>query len=270
MKKKINKSGIYAIFIAIVALFPACEYQEFADTDYPEQLIYMPAAYYNHYLIDEITSETGDNPTPGNPERFQVDLLNSKFKVLLGVYRSGINANGSFDINIGINTDTIQNLLNTPNALPEGTLLLDPDKYSIINSVRMNDGQRLAKFDLEIDLDFLVNNYPNGIFALGVEISSDDREVNPDLALTILVVDTKIMLPTADFLFMVTGKTLVTKNQSQNSISYLWDFGDGTTSTEPEPEHTYAEPGNYTLTLEAIGITGEPEKSVVSKIVVIK
>jgi gliding motility-associated-like protein len=34
-----------------------------------------------------------------------------------------------------------------------------------------------------------------------------------------------------------------------NISSYFWDLGDGTTSTEPTPEHTYAAPGNYNVTL---------------------
>ncbi len=32
-------------------------------------------------------------------------------------------------------------------------------------------------------------------------------------------------------------------------VSRLWEFGDGTTSTEPYPTHTYAAPGVYTVTL---------------------
>ena len=32
-------------------------------------------------------------------------------------------------------------------------------------------------------------------------------------------------------------------------MSYLWDFGDGSTSTAFEPTHTYAELGYYTVTL---------------------
>jgi subtilisin-like proprotein convertase family protein len=31
--------------------------------------------------------------------------------------------------------------------------------------------------------------------------------------------------------------------------AYLWDFGDGATSNEKEPTHTYASPGNYTITI---------------------
>ena len=36
-------------------------------------------------------------------------------------------------------------------------------------------------------------------------------------------------------------------NQSANS--YLWDFGDGTTSTEASPTHLFDEPGDYTVSL---------------------
>ncbi|HKK79025.1 MAG TPA: PKD domain-containing protein, partial [Phaeodactylibacter sp.] len=38
--------------------------------------------------------------------------------------------------------------------------------------------------------------------------------------------------------------------------SWNWDFGDGTTSTEQNPVHTYAESGIYTITLEACNSLG--------------
>jgi PKD repeat protein len=40
-------------------------------------------------------------------------------------------------------------------------------------------------------------------------------------------------------------------NFSQNAVSYAWDFGDGQTSTEENPVHTYAVPANYTVILTA-------------------
>jgi cyclophilin family peptidyl-prolyl cis-trans isomerase len=40
-------------------------------------------------------------------------------------------------------------------------------------------------------------------------------------------------------------------NDSENATTYLWDFGDGTTSTDPAPKHTYAESGQYQITLKA-------------------
>ena len=40
------------------------------------------------------------------------------------------------------------------------------------------------------------------------------------------------------------------QNLSCNGDTFFWDFGDGNTSTQENPNHTYAEPGFYTVTLE--------------------
>lgn len=39
------------------------------------------------------------------------------------------------------------------------------------------------------------------------------------------------------------------------NVPVLWDFGDGTTSTDPYPSHTYAQPGNYIVCL-TVGTPG--------------
>jgi PKD repeat protein len=41
------------------------------------------------------------------------------------------------------------------------------------------------------------------------------------------------------------------ENFSQNADSYSWAFGDGQTSTEANPTHTYAQAGNYNVVLTA-------------------
>ncbi len=45
-------------------------------------------------------------------------------------------------------------------------------------------------------------------------------------------------------------------NNTAGNGTYLWDFGDSTTSTSPNPSHTYTKPGIYTVTLNAINPTG--------------
>ncbi|HKR07482.1 MAG TPA: PKD domain-containing protein [Bacteroidia bacterium] len=40
-------------------------------------------------------------------------------------------------------------------------------------------------------------------------------------------------------------------NLSLNTVSYLWDFGDGITSTAQNPSHIYNIPGDYTISLTA-------------------
>ena len=40
------------------------------------------------------------------------------------------------------------------------------------------------------------------------------------------------------------------------ATSYRWDFGDGNTSTQTAPSHTYASPGTYSVTITAMGPDG--------------
>ncbi len=57
-------------------------------------------------------------------------------------------------------------------------------------------------------------------------------------------------------------------NYSVYAITYLWDFGDGTTSVLENPIHDYTNPGVYTVTLMAFGATGTDSSTVTSQIFV--
>ncbi len=48
-------------------------------------------------------------------------------------------------------------------------------------------------------------------------------------------------------------------NNSLGANSYLWDFGDGNTDINPNPTHTYDNPGTYTVTLYAFKNNIDPE-----------
>jgi len=48
-----------------------------------------------------------------------------------------------------------------------------------------------------------------------------------------------------------TGDTITISNCSKNSSKYLWNFGDGFTSTESAPKHAYELNGSYTIKLLA-------------------
>ncbi|QSE98812.1 PKD domain-containing protein [Fulvivirga lutea] len=58
------------------------------------------------------------------------------------------------------------------------------------------------------------------------------------------------------------GQELVFNNQSKGAKSYIWDFGDGTTSDLINPVHTFSEPGLYDITLIATSIDGCNDKVV--------
>ncbi|MFH0865663.1 MAG: PKD domain-containing protein, partial [Bacteroidota bacterium] len=57
--------------------------------------------------------------------------------------------------------------------------------------------------------------------------------------------------PSAGFTFSVNGGTVTFTNTSSVATTYLWDFGDGGSSTLQNPSHTYITGGSYPVTLIA-------------------
>jgi bacillolysin len=62
--------------------------------------------------------------------------------------------------------------------------------------------------------------------------------------------------PTASFSHQINASDVQFSNNSLNADSYLWNFGDGTTSTEGNPYHHYSTVGNKTVTLTATSNCG--------------
>ncbi len=54
---------------------------------------------------------------------------------------------------------------------------------------------------------------------------------------------------TANFSWVSNGQEVAFTNLSTHAEQHEWDFGDGNTSTTVHPVHTYAEPGEYSVTL---------------------
>ena len=63
--------------------------------------------------------------------------------------------------------------------------------------------------------------------------------------------------PTAQFAFNVTDLEVTFTNESDDATSYSWDFGDGNTSIETSPVHTYADYGLYSVSMTATGEGGD-------------
>lgn len=84
---------------------------------------------------------------------------------------------------------------------------------------------------------------------------------------------TKTSLPVADFEFSAVlfcdSTTVETTNNSIDGEEYLWDFGDGFTSTEFEPAHTYAEPGDYSISLTVTDPAAGLDSTLVKPITVV-
>ena len=46
-------------------------------------------------------------------------------------------------------------------------------------------------------------------------------------------------------------------DESENAVEYHWEFGDGETSTQTSPTHTYTQPGMYNVTLTVTNEAGQ-------------
>lgn len=55
---------------------------------------------------------------------------------------------------------------------------------------------------------------------------------------------------------IIVGEQIKFYNFSQNAESFNWDFGDGTSSEEYDPNHTFTETGSFIVTLTAISSNG--------------
>ncbi len=66
--------------------------------------------------------------------------------------------------------------------------------------------------------------------------------------------------PVADFTMVQEGATITCTNTTKYGITYLWDFGDGQSSTEKDPVHTYQYDGFYVVTLTATNTAGSTSK----------
>lgn len=69
-------------------------------------------------------------------------------------------------------------------------------------------------------------------------------------------------LPTPSFTVSQQGISFNFLDQSTGATSWLWDFGDGNTSTAQNPSHTYAVPGTYTVCFTATGVCGSDSSCV--------
>ena len=87
-------------------------------------------------------------------------------------------------------------------------------------------------------------------------------------SLTVEVIPTIVTEFTQDFEFGCTSSpTISFINNSINAQEFLWDFGDGTTSSEINPIHTYEEAGVFTVSLRSVASICSDEQVSVFNIV---
>lgn len=86
-------------------------------------------------------------------------------------------------------------------------------------------------------IKFIIADASDAVFDSGLFITSDSFQVNG------------VAQPMVNFKTSTCGNTIAIDNKTKYADQYVWDFGDGTQSTETNPTHTYQSAGIYPIIL---------------------
>lgn len=84
-----------------------------------------------------------------------------------------------------------------------------------------------------------------GTFSATLEVSSPAGTDSYTLNTSVTIIPS----PTADFSVDIYAGTATFNDNSNDATTYFWDFGDGNTSSDANPMHTYSEDGYYEVIL---------------------
>jgi len=93
--------------------------------------------------------------------------------------------------------------------------------------------------------------------------SKNDTRATPDPVASFNLITAYSNNDTSQAITMAVYDGFILTNTSANADSYLWDFGNGNTSADKNPDSWYTKSGTYTLTLTAS--TKDGRKSIVSR-----
>ena len=178
--------------LSAAAVLCSCEKQQ----EWGIRLVYMPqASMYNGGLTNEYPVPMPNASTP-NYTLSEENIMT----IPLGVYRSGLGDLQGFSVKISADAEA------TAAALPDisRSITLPQDCYSLPESVTVPDGEREALFYLTVDIQKLIDEYPEynkNKMVLAVTISDPTNwELNENLKTTVITIEGSEFLPTIPIL----------------------------------------------------------------------
>ena len=106
----------------------------------------------------------------------------------------------------------------------------------------------------------LWKNYANGGTYV-VSLTLNSNKYGSDTKTKTITVQEPTSAPDASFSYYTYGYKISLTNKTKGATSYYWSFGDGTTSNDRSPSHTYSSAGYYTVTLTAYNKLGSSSAS---------
>lgn len=184
MKKSMIKT---ATFFAVAALFivalNSCD-NGYSAANFGINNVYMPQATVSGGLNQNYPVPVGLDSATHN---YQIDSINNKVNVYLGVTVSGEQANLGLTVNVSVNNDTTNQIISGGSIAK--AILLPASSYSLPTLVTVPAGKHTASFNLSIDAVAL-KAYAGKMVLLTVQISDPTNYVlNKLYSRTVVVIN---------------------------------------------------------------------------------
>ncbi len=135
-----------------------------------------------------------------------------------------------------------------------GATLSSHQSHSVTWDCRDKDGALVPDGEYTVYVEFTDAHAQGPLTMLSftkgpeaVELTPADETNFKDMALQF----EPAVTVTAGFTFAIDELLVNFSSTSTGATTYDWDFGDGNTSQEENPSHTYAAPGSYSVSLKA-------------------
>jgi len=190
--KTINKLYILLVGLICMTTFLSCEEAD-NEKEWGISLVYMPqAAILNGGLDNNYPVPLNNNPATQN---YFIDEGTNTMKIVLGVYRSGLQKLQSYSVKVSVDDIATANAVKSISR----AVALPTDVYSLPEEVPVADGERENTFYLSVDMNKLLGkygNYNSNKLVLAVRIKDPTRyELNEDLSTTIVVINASSFMP---------------------------------------------------------------------------
>jgi PKD repeat protein len=207
----------------------------------------------NAMIITQPATDTVSSDSVGNYSITNIEA---------GSYTVTASKNGFSSKSVNTNvtageTTTVNISLTTTTGSIKGKIF-DQNSGNGISGVTVVTQPATVTVTSDSDGDYLIPNLEPGNYIINVTKpgyypNSMDGDVIAGETITKNISLTSIPVTIASFSYAgptVTPAIITFENSSQNADTYLWDFGDGSTSTEENPVYTYYMYGVYTITLK--------------------
>ena len=199
----------------------------------------------NNFSVNILSSGYVWTPGSTNTNNYVIGAVNDTFTSTDFLYGPQVLRPASADMNV------IYNGQNTSDPTTAMYLMFIDLKVGNINKAPINNGAATVTYTFYN----LTNqaSFDTYAWATGYNV----KWTNPATQSGYNVIPT----PIANFTSNITKGAVpltvqFTDTSVNNPTNWLWDFGDGTTSTDQNPTHTYSNTGNYTVTLTAFNNLG--------------